>query len=141
MEGVCFWAIANGLGAHTDTLTSYEIGVQYQVSRSQSNPLQHHSLLNIIIAALHQHLRNVDHGNRMLQILHARPLHLSLPFETVPVCSLGHVRRCIRLLRLLPIVLHDPMSSNLLWLESCAGRVLQVRNVGGDPLNRLEHGS
>ncbi|CAK96465.1 hypothetical protein AAWM_06691 [Aspergillus awamori] len=31
MEGVCFWAIANGLGAHTDTLTSYEIGVQYQL--------------------------------------------------------------------------------------------------------------
>lgn len=46
MEGVCFWAIANGLGAHTDTLTSYEIGVQYQVSQSQFNTLQHHSLLS-----------------------------------------------------------------------------------------------
>ncbi|RAL17617.1 uncharacterized protein BO97DRAFT_467140 [Aspergillus homomorphus CBS 101889] len=31
METLCWWAIANGLGAHTDTLTSYELGVQYQL--------------------------------------------------------------------------------------------------------------
>ena len=80
LESLTWWAIANGLGAHTSELNNYELGVQYKVKQAicSSEASTNNAVKYLVVNWLCMAFRN-----GVLQALDPLVLHSHLYDKTV----------------------------------------------------------
>lgn len=131
---VAWWAIANGLGAHTTELDEYELGVQFKVMQTRWCSMINSRLVkqtDLHLSAHRRKRRYLALGDRFLQTFHFVAIHMHLCHEKVPIRCLVLDDRRHGLRSLISPRLPYQLPPNLVCLAPSCGRILQEPGCRG----------